>query len=70
MRRTKSEFDMKSVSKLENIVKRGKRAVREVNRARIPLFSNSGKRNDETAETLCVNRNSVLGVKKRYLRVG
>ena len=30
----------------------------------------SGKRNDEIAETLCVNRNTVLGVKKRYLKCG
>jgi DNA-binding CsgD family transcriptional regulator len=34
------------------------------------LLSNSGKRNDEIAETLCINRNTMLGVKKRYLRGG
>ena len=70
MRRTKIELDRNSVLELENIVKKGKRAVREVNRARILLLSNSGKRNDEIAETLCVNRNTVLGVKKRYLKCG
>ena len=70
MRRTKIELDRKSVLELEDIVKRGKRAVREVNRARILLLSNSGKRNDEIAETLCVNRNTVLGVKNRYLKGG
>jgi transposase len=70
MRRTQIVLDSKSVLELENIVKRGKRAVREVNRARILLLSNSGKRNDEIAETLCVNRNTVLGVKKRYLNGG
>ena len=55
---------------VEKILLKGKRAVREVNRARILLLSNSGKRNDELAETLCVNRNTVLGVKKRYLKCG
>ena len=70
MRRIKIELDRKSVMELENIVKKGKRAVREVNRARILLLSNSGKRNDEIAKTLCVNRNTVLGVKKRYLKGG
>ena len=66
MRRTKIELDRNSVLELENIVKKGKRAVREVNRARILLLSNSGKRNDEIAETLCVNRNTVLDVGKLY----
>ncbi len=42
----------------------------DVNRARITPLSNSGKRNDEIAETLCVNRNTVLGVKNRYLKGG
>ena len=70
MRRTKIELDRNSVLELENIVKKGKGTVREVNRARILLLSNSGKRNDEIAETLCVNRNTVLGVKKRYLKCG
>jgi len=42
MRRTKIELDRNSVLELENIVKKGKRAVREVNRARILLLSNSG----------------------------
>ena len=70
MRRTKIELDRNSVLELENIVKKGKRTVREVNRARILLLSNSGKRNDEIAETLCVNRNTVLGVKNRYLKGG
>ena len=42
----------------------------DVNRARMPPLSNSGKRNDEIAETLCVNRNTLLGVKKRYLKGG
>lgn len=41
--------------------------MREVNRARILLLSNSENKNDEIEETLCVNRNTVLGVKKRYL---
>ena len=66
MRRTKIELDRNSVLELENIVKKGKRAVREINRARILLLSNSGKRNDEIAETLCVNRNTVLDVGKLY----
>ena len=70
MRRTRIELDRKSVLELENIVKRGKRAVREVNHARILLLSNSGKRIYQIAETLCVNRNTVLGVRKRYLSGG
>ena len=70
MRRTKIELDRNSVLELENIVKKGKRAVREVNRARILLLSNSGKRNDEIAETLRVNRNTVLEVDERYTNGG
>lgn len=38
----------------------------DVNRARMPPLSNSGKRNDEIAETLCVNRNTVLDVGRLY----
>ena len=44
--------------------------MREVNRARILLLSTSGMRNGQIAEKLCVNRNTVLGVKKRYLSGG
>lgn len=70
MRRTQIELDGKSIRELKSIIKRGNRAVRETNRARILLLSNSGKRNDEIAEALCVNRNTVLWVKKRYLKGG
>ena len=70
MRRTRIELDNESIHELKDIVKKGKRAVREVNRARILLLSNAGKRNDEIAETLCINRNTVLGVKKRYIGGG
>jgi transposase len=41
-----------------------------VNHARILLLSNSGKSIYQIAETLCVNRNTVLGVRKRYLSGG
>ena len=41
-----------------------------MNRTRFLLLSNFGKRNDQIAEILCVNRNTVLGVKKRYLSGG
>jgi len=51
-------------------VKKGKGAVSEADRVRILLLSNSGKRNYEILEMLCVNQNTVLGVKKRCLRGG
>lgn len=70
MRRTKIELDKKSILELENIVKKGKRAAREVNRAITLLLSNSGKRNDEIAETLCVDRNTALAVKNVISVVG
>lgn len=70
MRRTKIELDEKSIGELKNVVKKGQRAVREVNRARILLLSNAGWRNDKIAETLCVSRNTVLGVNKRYIKGG
>lgn len=70
MKKTGVDLDEKSIQELKNIVKSGKRAVREVTRARILLLSKSGKGNDEIAEILCVNRNTVLGVKKRFLEGG
>ena len=70
MKRTEIKLDEKTVSDLRGIVKNGKRAVREVARANILLLSNSGKRNDEIAEMLNVNRDTVLRVKKRYIKYG
>ena len=44
--------------------------AREVTRARILILADSGKRNDEIANTLGVDRDTVLRVKKRYLEGG
>ena len=70
MKRTEIKLDENSISYLRRIVKNGKRAVREVTRANILLLSSSGKRNDEIASILNVNRDTVLRVKKRYIQYG
>lgn len=70
MKRIEIKLDEKSIMVLKKIVKNGKRAVREVRRANILLLSNSGKGNDEIAEILNVNRDTVLKVKKRYIMNG
>ena len=70
MKRIDVSLDEVSVSELTNIVRRGKRVAREVTRARILLLANAKKHNDEIADVLGVDRDTVLRVKKRYLEGG
>ena len=70
MKRTEIRLDPETKSELQNIVRRGKRTVREVARAQILLLANEGKRNDEVAEFLHIDRDTVLRVKKRFIRGG
>ena len=66
MKRIELEMDEKTVLELKTIVRKGKRTVREVMRSNILLLSHEGKRNDEIAEILHINRDTVLRVKKRF----
>lgn len=70
MRRIGIELDKSSRSELVNFVRKGERIAREVTRARILILANSGKHNDEIADTLGIDRDTVLRVKKRYLEGG
>ena len=70
MRRIEIDLDDGSVSELNSIVRKGKRTVREVMRARILLLANAHKHNDEIAEILNVDRDTVTRVKNRYLERG
>ena len=67
MRRIEIELDKQSKSELVNFVRKGERIAREVTRARILILANMGKHNDEIADMLGVDRDTVLRVKKRYL---
>ena len=68
MRRIEIELDKPSKSELVNFVRKGERIVREITRARILMLANSGKHNDEIADILGVDRDTVLRVKIRYLK--
>ena len=70
MRRIGIELDKSSRSELVNFVRKGERIAREVTRARILILANNGKHNDEIADILGVDRDTVLRVKKRYLEGG
>ena len=70
MRRIEIDLDDGSVSELNSIVRKGKRTVREVTRARILLLANARKHNDEIAEVLNVDRDTITRVKNRYLEGG
>ena len=70
MKRIELKMDSKSESELKAIVRKGMRAVREVTRAQILLFAYSGKDNDEIAGLLHINRDTVLRVKKRFIKGG
>lgn len=70
MKRIDLEMDERTVLVLKSIVRKGKRTVREVMRANLLLLSYEGKGNDEIAETLHINRDTVLRVKKRFMERG
>ena len=70
MRRIEIEIDPGTVSELRNTIRRGKRAVREVRRAEILLHAHEGRSNDEIAEILSIDRDTVYRVKKRFKEGG
>ena len=70
MKRIEIKIEPQVESELRSIVKRGKRAVREVTRAQLLLLAHAGKRNDEIADILHINRDTVLGVKNRFIEGG
>ena len=70
MRRIGIELDKSSRSELVNFVRKGERIAREVTRARILILANNGKHNDEIADILGVDCDTVLRVKKRYIEGG
>ena len=55
---------------MKSIVRKGKKTVREVTRAQLLLLAHDGKENDEIAEILHINRDTVLRVKKRFIEWG
>ncbi len=70
MKRIELKLAPKNESELKSVVGKGKKAVREVTRAQILLLAHSGKKNDEIAETLHINRDTVFRVKKRFIEGG
>ena len=70
MKRIEIKMEPQVESELRSIVKKGKRAVREVTRAQLLLLAHAGKRNDEIADILHINRDTVLGVKNRFIEGG
>jgi transposase len=52
---------------LNDFVKKGQKAARELTRARILLLANKDKKDREIAEILDISRNTVGRIKKRYL---
>ena len=55
---------------LIDFVKKGRKSVRELTRARILLLANQQKGDTEIAETLNVGRNTVWRTKKKYHEEG
>ncbi len=51
-------------------MKKGRKSARELTRARILLLANQQKEDTEIAEILCVGRNAVWRIKKRYREEG
>lgn len=51
---------------LETFVQQGKRAARAINRARILLFADEGKRDADIAALLGISRTTVYMVRKKY----
>ena len=70
MKRIEIKLDDESLNKLRTIVRKGERVVREVRRSNILLLAHAGKHNDEIADILGVDRDTVLNIKKRYLSGG
>ena len=70
MKRIELEMNDETVSDLRAIVRKGNRTVREVMRANLLLLSHDGKGNDEIADILHINRDTVLRVKRRYVEGG
>ena len=70
MKRIELEMNDETVSDLQTIIRKGKRTVREVMRANLLLLAHDGKGNDEIADILHINRDTVLRVKRRYIEGG
>ena len=70
MKRLDIVLSDEDISKLKKIVKSGMIMVRAVMRANVLLQSVSGKGNDDIAQTLNINRDTVLRIKKRYMQGG
>lgn len=70
MRRIEFEMDDQTVSELRAVVRKGKRTVREVIRSELLLLAHEGRGNDEIADILHINRDTVLRVKKRFVQGG
>lgn len=70
MKRIEIEIDNRTISELKAIIRRGKKTVREVMRAELLLLTHQGRGNDEIADILHINRDTVLRVKKRFIEGG
>ncbi len=66
----KIKLEEEEVKFLRDFVKKGRKSVRELTRARILLLANQQKGDTEIAKILDVGRNTVWRTKKRYLKEG
>lgn len=70
MRRLDIVLNDRDTSRLKKIIRSGMVMVRAVMRANVLLLSVSGKGNDDIAQILNINRDTVLRIKKRYMQGG
>lgn len=70
MRKLELKMGPGILSDLKFVVRKGKRTVREVMRAELLLLAHEGRSNDDIADILHINRDTVFRVKKRFIEGG
>ena len=70
MRKLSITLSDEDKSSLRKLIRSGRVMVRAVMRANVLLLAFAGKRNDEIAQALSINRDTVLRIKKRYIQGG
>lgn len=70
MKKYQVSLKKKEIEKLHSLVKKGKQSARTINRARMLLLSNAGKKDKEIREIQEVSKWTPQNVRKRYCQGG